>query len=190
MKTMITKTLVCAAAIAGLAATSAIASDLDYTYAELRFVDTEIDPADGDGIRLGGSYELQNNWLLVGEFSSLDFDFNVDLTTLAVGAGYVHRYNEKADLVGYARLIRAEIDTPFGDNSENGFSVSGGIRGSITPQFEARALLNHVNIEDSDTFIEVGGDYYFNDQISAGATLEFAGDADTLTIGVRWFFGN
>ena len=190
MKTRVSGILATALLLTGAAVAPALASDLDYNYAELRFVDTEIGNADGDGLRLAGSFELQGNWLLVADFTALDFDQNVDLTTFAVGAGYVHRYNEQLDLVGYAKLIRAEIDTNFGDDDENGFSVAGGVRGSVTPQIEARALLTHVDTFDRDTFIEVGGDFYFNEQFSAGATLEFAGDADTLTIGVRWFFGN
>lgn len=189
MKKYLSGMLAVALPLAMAATAPATASDLDYNYAELRFVDTEIGSADGDGLRLAGSFELQDNWLLVADFSALDFDGGVDLTTFAVGAGYVHRYTEKLDIVGYAKLIRASIDTPFGDDDENGFSVAGGVRGSVTPQIEARALLTHINIDDSDTFIEVGGDYYFNKQFSAGATLEFAGDADTLTLGVRWFFG-
>ena len=39
-------------------------ADLSYTYAELRFVD--VDTSGGDGLRLNGSYELENNWMIVG----------------------------------------------------------------------------------------------------------------------------
>ena len=39
-------------------------ANLDYSYAELRFVD--VDTAGGDGLRLLGSYDLDNNWLIVG----------------------------------------------------------------------------------------------------------------------------
>ncbi|MEM7612678.1 MAG: hypothetical protein AAF270_13415 [Pseudomonadota bacterium] len=176
-------------AMAGmLAMPGANATDLSYKFAELRFVDTEIDDFDGDGFRIGGSYPLDENWLIVGSFSTLDFDFGIDSSVLEIGAGYVHRYTDKIDLVGDARLVRSEVDSNFGDDTDTGFSVSGGIRGRINQDIEGRAALRHVNLDNSDTFIEVGGDFYFTPEFSAGLTLEFAGDADTLTIGARWFF--
>ena len=180
-------TLILAVALCGVAAT-ANASDLSYSYAELRFVDTEIGNNDGDGLRINGSYELTGNWLLVGGFTTLDFDGDVETSALEIGAGYVHRYNPKLDIVGYGKVVRAEVDTNFGDDDETGIALAGGVRGSFTPQFEGRATINYINLDDSDTFFEIGGDFYITDQFSAGATLEFGGDADTLTVGVRWFF--
>ena len=44
------------------------AVDLSYTYAELRFVD--VDARGGDGIRINLSYELENNWMIVGGLTS------------------------------------------------------------------------------------------------------------------------
>lgn len=168
----------------------AIASDLSYTYAELRFVDTEIGNQDGDGLRVAGSFELTGNWLLVAGFTTLDFDGNVDTSALEVGAGYVYRYHPKFDIVGYGKIVRTEVDFTGGDDDDTGISLAGGIRGRFTPELEGRATVNYINVENTDTFFELGADYYFNRQFSAGATLEFGGDADALTLGVRWFFGN
>lgn len=178
--------------LGSLAAASmpASATDLSYDYAELRFVNTEIGSADGDGLKLGGSYEINPNWLILGSYSMLDFDGNVDTTALEIGGGYVHRYNQQIDFVGTIRVVRATVDFQGGDDDETGFALSGGIRGRITPNLEGRASINYFNVDETDTFFELGGDYYFNDQFSAGATLEAGGDADTLTLGVRWFFGN
>ena len=166
----------------------AVASDLSYTFGELRLVDTEIGNNDGDGFRLNGSYEIGGNWLLVGGFSTLEFDGGVDLSALEAGAGYIHRHTDRLDIVGVGKLVRTEVDFPGGSDDDIGISLAGGVRGRVTPQIEGRAFLNYFNVDDTDTFFEVGGDYYFSDQVSAGLTLEFGGDADTLTFGVRWFF--
>ena len=159
---------------------------LSYTYAELRFVD--VDVAGGDGLRLRGSYELNNNWLLVGGFTSLDFNNDVDSTMLELGAGYVWHYNENFDFISTLQFVQVDVDTPSGSGDDNGFALSGGARGFIAPQFEVRGSVHHINLDDSDTFLELAGDYYFTDEISAGASLEFAGDVDTFTVGVRWLF--
>ena len=184
--------LIPAAALLALAV-SADATDLSYDYAELRWVDTELDVGpgdiDGDGFQLGGSYQVADQWLVVADFTALDYDFSIDFTSVAIGAGYLIRYDERFDLVGYAKLIRASIDTPGGDDDENGYSISVGTRAKPLDNVELRGFLNHVDVDERDTFIELGADYYFDPRISAGATLQFAGDADTLTLGVRWFFG-
>jgi hypothetical protein len=67
-------------------------SDLSYSFVELRFVDVDI--SGGDGFRLGGSYELDGQWILVGALTALDFNNNVDSTLLEIGGGYVWDYSD------------------------------------------------------------------------------------------------
>ncbi len=160
--------------------------DLSYSYAELRFVD--VDFRGGDGFRINGSYELDNNWLIVGGLTSLDFNNNVDSTLVELGGGYIWHYSEDFDLLSTLRVVRSEIDVGGIDADETGFALSAGTRGLLTPQFEIRGSVNHINLDDSDTYLELAGDYYFTEQVSAGASLEFAGDTDAFTIGARWFF--
>jgi len=159
---------------------------LSYSYAELRFVD--VDNRGGDGIRFNLSYELERNWMIVGGLTALDFNNNVDSTVVEVGGGYVWHYSNDFDLVSTLRFVRADVDTPGGGSDDNGFAFSAGARGLLSPQFEIRGSVNHVNLDDSDTYLELAGDYYFTKQFSAGVSLEFAGDADAFTIGARWFF--
>ena len=181
------KTLIlCAGVLLQSTGWAQTAQSLDYTYAELRFVD--VDVAGGDGFRLNGSFELDNNWLVVGGITALDFNNDVDTSTLEIGGGYVWNYSAKFDLVGTLRFVRIDVDTPFGDGDDNGFAVSIGPRGWVAEKFEVRGSVNHINLDNSDTYIELAGDYHFSPQVAAGATLEFAGDTDVFTIGVRWFF--
>jgi len=160
--------------------------DLSYSYAELRFVD--VDFRGGDGIRFYESYELNSNWLIVGGVTALDFNNDVDSTLLELGGGYVWHYSEDFDLVSTLRIVRSEIDNGGIDVDDTGFALSAGTRGLLAPQFEIRGSVNHINLDDSDTYLEFAGDYYFTEQFSAGASVEFAGDTDAFTIGVRWSF--
>ena len=161
-------------------------SDLSYSFVELRFVDVDI--SGGDGFRLGGSYELDGQWILVGALTALDFNNNVDSTLLEIGGGYVWDYSENFDLVSTVRLVRAEVDTPGGDSDDSGFAFSAGARGFLAPQFEIRGSVNHLNLDNSDTYLQLAGDYYFTDQVSAGVSLDFAGDTDSFSLGARWYF--
>ena len=161
-------------------------TDLSYNYAELRFVD--VDTNGGDGFAVNGSFDLQNNWLIVGGISQIDFNNNVDVTWLELGAGYVWPLSEDFDLVSTLRFVRGDLDTPFGGSDDNGFALSSGVRGLLTPQFEVRGSVNHINLDNSDTYLEVAGDYYITPQVSAGLSVEFAGDSDAITVGARWYF--
>jgi hypothetical protein len=159
---------------------------LSYTYAELRFVD--VDDRGGDGIRFNGSFELGKNWMIVGGLTDLDFNNNVDSTTVELGGGYVWHYSKDFDMVSSLRVVQIDTDTPGGNFDDTGFALSAGTRGLLTPQFEIRGFVNHINLDNSDTYLELAGDYYFTDRFSAGVSLEFAGDTDAITIGARWFF--
>lgn len=160
--------------------------DLGYTYVELRYVD--VDRAGGDGLRLNGSFALQNNWMMVAGLTLLDFNNSTDLTTVELGGGYVWHYSKDVDFVSTLRFVRAELDTPGGSANDNGFAFSAGARSLLSRRFEVRGSVNHINLDSNDTYLELAGDYYLTERISAGASLEFAGDDDTLTIGARWFF--
>ena len=160
--------------------------DPSYSFAELRFVD--VDTSGGDGFRLAGSYELDRQWILVGALTALDFNNNVDSTQLEIGGGYVWKYSEDFDLVSTLRFVRAEVDTPGGDADDSGLAISAGARGFLAPQFEIRGSANHINLDNSDTYLQLAGDYYFTDQVSAGISLDFAGDTDSISLGARWYF--
>ena len=184
------KLLLCAVFLAPQVATAQSkltnAVDVSYSYADLRFVN--VDRNGGDGFRVSGSWEADPNWLLVGSITALDYNNNVDTTLLEIGGGYVWHYTDQFDLVSTLRLVRSEVDIPGSNTDDSGFALSAGARGLLAPQFEIRAFVNHINLDNSDTYLELAGDYYLTEQFSAGISLEFAGDNDAFTIGARWYF--
>ena len=183
MKTLI---LLAGLLLQGTALAQQKPADLDYSYVELRFVD--VNSNGGDGIRFNASYDLGNNWLIVGGLTSLDYNNNVDSTAFELGAGYVWHYSNDFDFFSTLRYVNAEIDNPGLSTDDDGLAFSAGTRGLLTPEFEIRGAVNHVTVGNSDTYLELAGDYHFTPQFAAGISLEFAGDTDVITIGARWFF--
>jgi len=151
---------------------------IKYKFLELRIVDVK----GGDGIEIGGSYRLNGQFYAVASFQDLDVGPN-NVDFLEFGGGFIIP-QEKFDLAAEVTLI----DADFGNNSENGFSLSAGGRGYLTPELEVRVFLKHVDVANSDSFVEFGGDYFLDDNLSIGLTLEVASDADTLTFGGRYYF--
>ncbi len=184
MRTLLCTTLILLAT--STHAQSPKAPAMNYDYLEVRFVD--VDVAGGDGLVLGGSLELDQNWFVLGGISLVNFDGDVDSTNLAIGGGYVIPWQQDWDIVLSAQFLHTDVDTPFGGDDDSGLGLSGGLRGFIVPKFEVRGSVNHTTVGDSDTFIEIAGDYYFTPQFAAGLSTTLAGDVDTLSIGARWFF--
>lgn len=184
MRTLFLATLFVVSGVAHAQAPSQ--PSLNYTLAELRFVD--VDVSGGDGFKLAGSYRLEGNWLMVGSLTSLGFDGDVDTFTIDIGGGYVWPYRADWDLLATVRYVNIDVDTPSGSGDDSGIGITGGVRGMLAPQFEVRGAVSHVSVGDGDTFLEIAGDYYFTDNFAAGLSAEVAGDIDTFSIGARWFF--
>jgi hypothetical protein len=183
------RTLISIAAIFAAGAASAqqqtTTKPLDYSYAELRLIDAD---NGGDGISIGASFAIDENWIVVAELSDIDYDFGVDTQSLAVGAGYVWHYRPEFDLLATVRYMDLEVDFPSGSADDTGLALMAGARGWVTPQIEWRGTVNYVDVGDNDTFFELGGDYHLNDSIAVGLSLQVGGDNDIFSIGGRWFF--
>ncbi|MDZ7644999.1 MAG: hypothetical protein U5K76_12780 [Woeseiaceae bacterium] len=178
-----------------LAAGTLQAAELSYDYAELRYLNGEIEAGgadvDGDGFELAGSMQLAENVHLFGSYQALDFDFNVDTSALEIGAGYMMPVDTRTDFVARLSYVDGEVDTGFRDADDSGIGLSAGFRRMFTPQIEGRAFINHTELDESDgeTTIEVAGDYFFNDEFAAGLSLEFGDDTTFIGIGGRYYFG-
>jgi hypothetical protein len=158
---------------------------LSYTFGELRYIDVD---NGGDGFELGGSFQFDSNWFGVASISSYDLGSNVDGTSFEIGAGYIFPFQKDWDIQVNARFVRAEVDTPVGSVDDTGIAALAGLRGLIAPQLEVRGNLHYINVDDSDVYLEVAGDWYFMPQFAAGLSVEFGGDVDVWTIGARYFF--
>lgn len=195
MQSRLGQTVVGTFAATLLFAGSAMAAELDYNYGELRYVDTELDTggidADGDGFEIGGSLELARSVHIFGNFQTLDFGSGVDVSAFEVGGGYSVPLNSGADLVARLSYIDGEIDAGAFDADDSGFGFQAGFRNMFLPQVEGRAFINYVDLDESgsETSFELAGDYFLNDEIALGASLELGDDVTTWTLGARWYFG-
>lgn len=172
-----------------------MAAELDYNYGELRWVDTELDAGpfdiDGDGFEIGGSLELAQSVHIFGNFRTLDFGSGIDVSAFEIGGGYAMPLHNGADLVARLSYIDGEIDGPSGDVDDSGFGFSAGARKMFTSQIEGRAFVNYQDLDESGSEVgfEIAGDYFLNDQVALGASLELGDDVTTWTLGARWYFG-
>jgi hypothetical protein len=167
---------------------------VDYTFVEGRFLlDAEIDgdvlDDDGDGFRFAGSYLLTPDIYVFGKYDDVELDdTDIDFSLLRIGGGYIHPLNATWDANVSFAYASYEADGRGYDDDDSGFELSGGVRGMVKPEIEVRATLNYMDIDDSDTYFTLGGDYYFMPNVSAGIELDMGGDYETMSIGAKYYF--
>ena len=169
------------------------AEGFDYNYVEVGYVNAELDTGgidvDGDGFGINGSFGIANNYLVFAEYSSLGFDFSVDLNQLAVGGGAHFALSQTIDFVGTLSYRDVEVESAGIGISEDGFGIGAGLRGALGDSFEWEASIDYSDIGDGDTSFGVDGRYYFTDSFAAGAGITIDDDVTIYAIGVRMEFG-
>jgi hypothetical protein len=182
-------TLVLWALVSGGFSSSALASDVNYRFVEGSYLlDAELENADGDGLRVAGSFRINNEIYAFGEYDTVDLDdISVDVDVFKLGVGYIYPLDATWD--ANFSLAYADVDTSLpAYNDGSGYELSGGVRAMIQPHIEVRAQMNYMDIDDSDTYFTIGGSYFFQPNLAASIDLDLGADYETLAIGVRYLY--
>ena len=180
---------VSALATIALALPGAALAEFSYNFLEGSFVDVEIDDSsvDGDGIRLEGSTQVGDTFFVSAEYEDYDFDFDIDGNVFELGGGYFHTMSPDLDFVATGQFVQVEVE----DQDDDGLGIGGGIRARLADSLEVDAMLNWVDFDDigSDTYVDLRGRYYFNDQFAVSLNFDIGSDTfDAMGIGVRYNF--
>lgn len=177
------------------------AGDLSYSFVEATYAETEIDigqgvgDVDGEGFAVAGSLAIAPNWHVFADFSTADFDFDVETTAYRVGGGFNYPISDSADVI--ARLsylnVEAEVDTPIGTFSEDedGFGLGVGLRGQVADKFELEGAVEYVDLggeSSGDTSFIAEGRYFFTPMFALGAGVEVGDDVTTYGVSARLNF--
>lgn len=172
------------------------ADTMDYSYAELGYVDTELDgprfDVDGDGFALRGSLAVHPNFFVFASYEDLGYDFGVDRTILQVGGGGHWPLSNKLDIVGHVGIVKAETEfDPIGiDEDDDGFLLGARVRGVVAPKFELEGGFDYRDLDDAgdDTMVVLEGRYFFIEQLAGGLSLAIGDDVTSIGLNARWTF--
>ena len=174
------------------ATTRPASSQFNYSYVELGYQETEFQVGnadiDGDGLSLSGSFEINDDWHAFASYGNADLDFGIDIDTWAVGAGYAFPLRQDVDLYGRVLYLKLDVDPGALAADDDGLGLQFRIRALVTDELELEGGIQYVEVEDSDTSLQVGARYYFTETFSAGVGLTLAGDADGIGINARYSF--
>lgn len=184
-------------ALAALAAALPLASHadvMDYSYAELGYLDTELDgdgfDVDGDGFALRGSLAVHPNFFVFAGYEDLSFDFGVDVSSLEVGAGGHWPITDRVDIVGRLGIVKAELEAGPFDTDDDGLLFGARVRGVVAPKFELEGGFDYRDLDEAgdDTTIVFEGRYFFVEQVSGGLSVSIGDDVTSLGLNVRLTF--
>ena len=183
--------------LAALAAALPLASHaetMNYSYAELGYVDTTLDgdgvDVDGDGFALRGSLAVHQNYFVFANYQDLSFDGGVDTTLLEVGGGGHWPLSDKVDIIGKVGITKAELDSGRFDADDDGFLLGARVRGVIAPKVELEAGFDYRDLDEAgdDTTLVFDGRYFFIENLAGGVTAAFGDDDKFFGLNLRYTF--
>jgi hypothetical protein len=154
-----------------------------WTYVEAGFTDFNPDEgASDDGWYGKGSLSLFNNFHILAQYNDVgDYDW------WNAGVGWHGLLGEPADL--FAEVLWTDVD--IGDQSDDGYELSGGVRWRLGEIFEVKGAVNWTDLDEGgdDTTVEAEGlIWLLDDRLGLGLSYE-VGDSDTARLFARWAFG-
>ena len=177
----------------------ALADGPSYNFIDIGYQEAELDgdlagfSVDGDGYGIRGSFEVGENWFVAVGYSSLGFDFGVDLDQIAVGGGYYFGMSERTDFFASLSYLSAEVSAGgFGSVDEDGYGVSVGIRSMLTDNFELNGSIGYSDLGDGadGTAFNAGALYSFTPTFAIGFDIGIDEDVTLYGLGGRFYFGN
>ena len=170
------------ALVALAAGTQAIAANgFSYNLAEGSLISGD----NFDGFGVAGSFAFTPDYFGLGSIDAIEGDNGADGSLLSLGGGYHRAINSALDIVATASLKRVKFD---GAGSDMGFGLGVGVRGRLFEKLDLNAGLEYVDIDNSDTTLQVGGRWYFTNAFAAGLDLQDNDFGSTLRFAARYDF--
>lgn len=176
----------------GLCAQALAKDEISYSYLEAGYISSESGGIDGDGLNAFGSFGFTPNAHLFGSLSDQEFDNNVDVQFIQLGAGLNWTLGQKVDLLTRISYVDVDVDLPGGGSVEDdGYALGFGLRTMLNPQFELSTGYNYQDLDQGGetTSVNLGGRYYLNDTVALGLDLLQSDGDSTYILGARYEFG-
>ncbi len=189
-------------ALASLAGTAAAAENRSYSYIDLGYNYTEYNDfmenfgldLEGGGLAFQGSVAVSDNLHAFLDWSDQDFNFPMDVETMAVGLGYHRALTPRVDAVLSVMYLQAKTDpagsSNFGEDY-NGMGYELGLRGHLVGNWEMEGAVRYAGIGDfiDDTLFKIKARYMFNDLFGLNFGVDVSNEQVVYNGGFRLSFG-
>lgn len=195
------KSLLALTLLAALPFAASAADGISYNYAQGGYVHLNgKNDVSAKGWGLEGSIAVNPNiHLFAGTNQLKEKDFDIDMSEWKLGAGYNTAISANTDFVARAAYQKLKTDdVRLGNvvlaNGANldGFSVEGGVRSALTPQFEGYAMAGYEKYGNKGgyegpkgAYGRLGGQVKFNPNWGVFGDVKFADGDATWSVGPR-----
>ena len=159
---------------------------LSYNFLGLRYVDQDLDNFNcgQSGLNVYGNYDYKEGFFATASLSDVSGD-TCGSSSLSAGAGYRTPFNDMFDM--FATISLETMDPDVG-SSDTGLAATGGIRGFVAQNVEAKLELAHHTVGSGETLFNASGLYWFNQQFTASLDFSYGSDSSMIGIGARMKF--
>ena len=172
------------AAVSLLGSASVMANNvISYNYAGIQYVEQDVDDYDcnQDGLRLGGSIELNDDFFALGSYSDVSGG-RCGSENLSVGLGYHTLFGADSSIYGALSVENTSVDH---GESDSGLIAAAGLRGFVANNTELKVELAHHTAFDGNTVLSGGVAYWFAPTVSATADAGLGSEASEIALGLR-----
>ena len=177
------------ALIAAAPFAASAADGVSYNYVQGGYTATNGD-ADAKGYSIDGSVAVHPNLHIFGGYTAQNVDHSsIDVDEWRIGLGYNRELSKNVDLVSRIAYDRLKADAGNGLRaSVNGYNAEVGVRGAVTPHFEAYAMAGYEDHKqiDGNAYGRLGAQVKFNQNWSVDGNVKFANGDTQWTVGPRF----
>lgn len=175
------------------------AQTFNYTFAEIGYSEYTVDVGpgdiDADGLSIGGSFALNQDFHGFGSYTEAEVDnINVDIENWELGLGFHTSMTETIDLVLAGAVVNQEFGIPgFGSADDEGYSLGAGFRIWVAEGVELDLGLDFVDLDEAgnNTALDAGLLFSLTENIVLNVSGSWSDDPEisTLGVGARMYFG-
>ncbi|MET1254864.1 hypothetical protein [Aliikangiella maris] len=178
----------------------ALAERPSFSYFEAGATELEHDLVVGDftGFELTGSYELPDNFYIVGKaVITSDKDLDLDMETKTIGIGYHEKIFSNTVLFAQADAVAVVFSRPeSGQFDEQGYQFSVGIKSQIIDNLEVELTYKRLSTGEVDEdfgdyrvdYALLGLHYIVASGVGIYADYEKEDDSERTVVGIRYEF--
>ena len=176
--------------------------DISYTYVDIGYVNMDADDVlgvdvDGDGWGVRGSAAIHPNIHLIGGYSGIGLDDDIDLTAWDVGIGYNYSVADNTSLFATVAYVDGEAEKGSFSEDDNGYALGAGVRYMLVTDFIRASVLDGIEFQGGIDYVDLGdiGDdtslsagvlFHVNSFLGIGIGGSWGSDVNSYVAGLRF----
>lgn len=179
----------------------ALAGSSVSNYVEVGYTSQDNDILLGDytGFEMAGSYQLNDDFYLVGEYITTKEDRDLEIMRKGAGVGIVLSADESSAWYTEFSFVNVQFDRDYAASfDQTGFQLGFGYQLEFAENWTVNADVTRLHAREVDptfgdyspTFVTLGGNYAFSDAFSVYGDFEYESDGDRVAFGLRYSFQN